>query len=116
MKPTDDGSAEATTPKAPTDVEVGNRNGDDGAESDKEPAAPATDAPKRDTELESSDEDKTTVDDDNLNTIDTSNVDIDEAKERLAPEEAEEVNTESSTDAAEAAEPTTATSAAADAA
>nr|XP_040232654.2 uncharacterized protein LOC120955657 [Anopheles coluzzii]XP_040232655.2 uncharacterized protein LOC120955657 [Anopheles coluzzii]XP_040232656.2 uncharacterized protein LOC120955657 [Anopheles coluzzii]XP_040232657.2 uncharacterized protein LOC120955657 [Anopheles coluzzii] len=90
VKPTDDGSAEATTPKAPTDVEVGNRNGDDGAESDKEPAAPATDAPKRDTELESSDEDKTTVDDDNLNTIDTSNVDIDEAKERLAPEEAEE--------------------------
>uniref|UniRef100_A0A182KCL5 Salivary secreted mucin 3 n=1 Tax=Anopheles christyi TaxID=43041 RepID=A0A182KCL5_9DIPT len=110
VKPTDDGSSEeVTSPKAPTDVEVGNRNGGD-EESDKEPAAPSTDAPKRDTELESSDEDKTTVDDDNLNTIDTSDVDIDEAKENgkeEAPVDQSEVNTESSTDAAEDAEPTT---------
>ncbi|XP_052896166.1 uncharacterized protein LOC128303299 isoform X2 [Anopheles moucheti] len=80
VKPTDDSTEVATTPKAPTDVEVGNRNGADG-ESDKKPDAPSTDAPKRDTELESSDEEKTTADDDNLNTIDTSDVDIDEAKE-----------------------------------
>ncbi|XP_053665237.1 uncharacterized protein LOC128714387 [Anopheles marshallii] len=80
VKPTDDSTEVVTTPKAPTDVEVGNRNGADG-ESDKKPDAPSTDAPKRDTELESSDEEKTTADDDNLNTIDTSDVDIDEAKE-----------------------------------
>uniref|UniRef100_A0A182S5A3 Salivary secreted mucin 3 n=1 Tax=Anopheles funestus TaxID=62324 RepID=A0A182S5A3_ANOFN len=79
VKPTDDSSEAVTTPKAPTDVELGNRNGADD-DADKQPAAPSTDAPKRDTELESSDEEKPTADDDNLNTIDTSNVDIDEAK------------------------------------
>ncbi|XP_049282644.1 uncharacterized protein LOC125763465 isoform X1 [Anopheles funestus] len=79
VKPTDDSSEAVTTPKAPTDVELGNRNGADD-DADKQPAAPSTDAPKRDTELESSDEEKTTADDDNLNTIDTSSVDIDEAK------------------------------------
>lgn len=90
VKPAEEGGDEATAPKAPTDgeeVEVGNRNGADGDDDSegKEPAAPTTVAPKRDTELESSDEDKTTADDDNLNTIDTSNVEIDEAKANVEP-------------------------------
>ncbi|XP_053676350.1 uncharacterized protein LOC128726560 [Anopheles nili] len=67
---------ESTTPKLPTDVEVDNRNGVEGT--DKE--TPTTVAPKRDTELDSSDEEKTTADDDNLNTIDTSEVEIEGAK------------------------------------
>lgn len=109
VKPTDGDSEEVTSPKAPTDVEVGNRNSDDGDDSAKEPAAPATDAPKRDTELESSDEEKTTADDDNLNTIDTS-MDIDEKVNNgnEATEDKPEVITASATDAAEVAEPTTA--------
>lgn len=118
VKPTDASSEETTSPKAPTEVEVGNRNGADADDSDKEPAAPSTDAPKRDTELESSDEEKTTADDDNLNTIDTSNVDIDEAKVngKEASDDEPEVNTDSPTDGAEAAEPTATTTPAADAA
>lgn len=79
VKPVDEAPAgETPQPETPTETEVGNRNGED---DEAKEAAPSTDAPKRDTELESSDEEKTTADDDNLNTIDTSNVDIDEAKE-----------------------------------
>lgn len=79
VKPFDETPAgEAPKPETPTEVEVNNRNGED--DDAKEPSAPSTDAPKRDTELESSDEEKSTDADEKLNTIDTSNVDIDEAK------------------------------------
>ncbi|XP_035908862.1 uncharacterized protein LOC118510741 isoform X2 [Anopheles stephensi] len=88
VKPTDGDSDEvSTSPKAPTDVEVGNRNGDDD-DAAKAPAAPSTDAPKRDTELESSDEEKTTADDDNLNTID--DMEIDEVKANNGKEATED--------------------------
>ncbi|XP_058453452.1 histone-lysine N-methyltransferase SETD1B-like [Malaya genurostris] len=79
----DDGKASTEKPE----IETGNRSGTDDAETPKESnddddddsdkkEQPATDAPKRDTELEASDED-TTPADDNLNTI---NNDIDSSK------------------------------------
>ncbi|XP_058063061.1 histone-lysine N-methyltransferase SETD1B isoform X2 [Anopheles bellator] len=87
VKPAGDDSASEPTEKpkeTPTEVETGNRNGaDDDVE--RKPAVPATEAPKRDTELESSDEEKTTADD-NLNTIDSAgDIDGPKPKESEAP-------------------------------
>ncbi|XP_052864563.1 uncharacterized protein LOC128271163 [Anopheles cruzii] len=81
VKPAGDDSSSSSEPtekpkETPTEVETGNRNGADDVE--RKPAVPATEAPKRDTELESSDEEKTTADD-NLNTIDAAD-DIDGPK------------------------------------
>uniref|UniRef100_A0A2M4A4S9 Putative salivary secreted mucin 3 n=2 Tax=Anopheles triannulatus TaxID=58253 RepID=A0A2M4A4S9_9DIPT len=95
----------APKPEQPTEVDLGNRAGEDEAES-KKPESTTADPTTRDTELESSDEGETPADD-NLNTIDSGSdgdIDAPKAKEAAAPEEETdktEVNTESSTDTAE---------------
>lgn len=70
-----DGNEEGT-PSTEKPIETGNRNGNDGGDSDKK--EPVTEPPKRDTELDASEED-TTAADDNLNTIE-SDKDIDGLK------------------------------------
>uniref|UniRef100_A0A2M3YXA3 Putative salivary secreted mucin 3 n=1 Tax=Anopheles braziliensis TaxID=58242 RepID=A0A2M3YXA3_9DIPT len=101
-----DGGEETPAPKPeqPTEVELGNRNGEDEPAEPKKPESTTVDPTTRDTELESSAEGETPADD-NLNTIDSgSDGDIDAPKAKeAAPEESDktEVNTESSTDTAE---------------
>lgn len=106
VKPVDEESGEEGGDKSATttekSIETGNRSGapkdgekadaDDGDDEGKK--EPTTEAPKRDTELDSSDEEASPADD-SLNTIDTNkDKDIDGGKKDV-----DEVNTESDADA-----------------